>query len=275
LWRIKRGSEVQLITRGGEDVTENFPHLVELDWTPSSDINQLDCELYDPEQEDEVVSGWANRKEIEPSHVENCILKVFGILNYNGTNLANVTELGRKQILSTLRLRGACEEVKWQPANNHRQYYEYIISTPNKFGKFGEGLMLKHKNAVYVEGARRVGLWLKRKKRDPFDCVVLGFTQAKDGKFSGLIGAVTVGQYVGGFLRAICNVSGMDDNTRKDMTLSPESYLGKACSIWAMEQDRNSLALIEPSWKGLRIDKLPEDCIYEVVEKEEERMIEL
>lgn len=277
-WRIKRGSEVQLITRGLEDISHNFPHLIDIDWTPSLDQSQLDCELYDPAQEDEIVSGWAMRSSIDPEHVEGCILKAFDILDYNGNCLKNVKQLERKKILHSLRLRGAVEEVPYMPALLHRKYYEHIISTPNKYGKFGEGIMLKNINSDYREGSRKVTHWFKRKKRDPFDCVVLGFTKAKEGKFYGLIGAVRFGQFVNGSLREVGQTSGMADDVRKDMTLRPEFYIGKACSVFAVEQNRNSLALIEPSWKGLRIDKLPEDCTVNfnnIQEPEEDQLCEL
>ncbi len=262
VWLIKQGKERRLITRGHEDITAKFPHLIKIDWLSNLEIAQLDCELYDPEQEDEVVSGWANRKEIEPDHVENCILKVFDVLNLHGHNLAKLQQGERKTLLKKLRLGGALEPVIGMPADEHRSYYEHIITTPNKYGKRGEGIMLKKLSSPYIEGARRVNQWLKRKKRDPYDCVVIGFTKAKEGKFFGLVGAVTVGQFINGHLREICNVSGMDDRTRQDMTIDPSKYIGRACSIWAMEQDCKSLALIEPSWKGLRIDKRPQDCIY-------------
>jgi len=277
-WRIKYPNRsVKLITRGGEDITRNFPHLVDFDWTPSVSSSQLDCELYDPEQEDEVVSGWANRISIDPSHTEGCILKAFGVLNLNGTDLASLPEIERKRILSSLKLRGPIEEVPYHTSEKHREFYEYIISTSNKYGKLGEGIMLKNIHATYLGGVRQVGRWLKRKKRDPYDCVILGFTKAKDGKFFGLIGAVTVGQFFNGIIRPICEVSGMSDEVRKDMTMFPEVYVGKACSIWAADQDKKSFALIEPSWHSLRIDKHPSECIYQNSEgiSEDERMIEL
>lgn len=277
-WWIKSGSTIQMITRGGEDITSKFPHLSGIDWVPQATAIQLDCELYDPEQEDEVVSGWAMRDTIDAENVENCVLKVFDLLNLQGLSLATAKQLDRKKLLASLKLRGPLETTKFQPAENHREYYEYITTTKNKFNKLGEGIMLKNSNSIYYPGSRKVGSWLKRKKRDPFDCVVLGFTQAKEGKFFGLIGAVQVGMFVSGVLRPICNVSGMSDQVRKDMTLNPQNYIGKPCSIFAMEQDRNSLALIEPSWKGLRVDIRIEDCCLRtdvIQEPEEDALCEL
>lgn len=272
VWRNKTPKGVTLITRGGENITENFPHLVEIDWTPGFAISQLDCELYDPEQEDEVVSGWANTISIDPDKTANCVLKVFDVLTLHDQDLSKLPQIERKRILSGMRLRGPCQEVPWFPADEHRAYYEHILS------RKGEGIMLKRKAAPYVENARRVSLWFKKKKRDSYDCIVLGFTKAKEGKFSGLIGAVTVGQYLNGIIRPLCNVSGMADNVRKDMTLHPENYIGRPCSIWAASQDKNSLALIEPSWHSIRVDKRPEECIVNfehMDEPEEDKLCEL
>lgn len=277
-WRIKQGSEVRLITRGLEDITHNFPHLVDIDWTPKSDVNQIDCELYDPAQEDEIVSGWAMRTSVDPDHVEGCILKAFDILHLDGVDLQELPQLHRKKLLSSLKLRGAIEEVKYLSAYSHREYYEHIITTPNRFGKVGEGIMLKNIHANYMGGSRKVSHWFKRKKRDPFDVVLIGFTMAKDGKFQGLIGAVRFAQFVNGELREVGQTSGMTDDVRKDMTANPQNYIGKVASVWAVEQDRNSLALIEPSWHGLRIDKLPEECtinFQNIQEPEEDRLCEL
>lgn len=269
VWRIQRPDQsVQLLTHGGEDITNNFPHLC-LEQTVPHLSSQLDCELFDPNQEDEVVSGWANRDFIDPEVVEDCVLKAFDILHLNGVYLGKFPQLERKAILKKLRPFGSIHFVPFQPAFEHEFFYESIVS------RGGEGIVLKNINQPYLEGSRRVDYWLKRKKRDPYDCVVLGFTQAKPGKFAGLIGAVIVGQYIQGELRPICNVSGMADVTRKDMTNNPQNYIGRACSVWAMEQDKNSKALIEPSWKCLRFDKPLEECRYEDEWLEEERMVEL
>ncbi len=269
VWRNQYSDKtIQIITHGGEDISANFPHLLQPLTRPVQSC-QIDCELFDPNQEDEIVSGWAMRDVIDPSIVEDCVLKAFDLLHLNGNYLGKYPLIERKKLLTSLKPSGPLHIVKFQPAFNHEELYAEIVA------RGGEGIVLKNIEREYLEGGRRVDYWLKRKKRDPYDCVVLGFTQAKPGKFAGLIGAVIVGQYINNFLRPICNVSGMPKQVRIDMTENPFNYLGRACSVWAMEQDQNSKALIEASWKCLRIDKLPSDCIFNGDQDLEERMVDL
>lgn len=253
VWRIQTPEFVKLISHGGLDISDKFPHLLDRSLIPFEQITQLDCELFDPNQEDEVVSGWAFTKEINPKVTSDCVLKIFDILSWNNLYLGNATQEQRKKILHIIYMNRPLEKVSWYPADKHREYYQHIID------KGGEGIMLKKLTSTYLQGSRRVEYWLKRKRRETFDCVVLGFTKGK-GKYEGLVGAAEVGQYINGKLKKICNVSGMSDAVRQDMTLNPLRYLNKVCELNAMEQDQKSFALIEPSWKRLRFDKSPEDC---------------
>ncbi len=254
VWRIQTPEFVKLISHGGLDISEKFPHLLDPRLIPFDSLTQLDCELYDPNQEDEVVSGWAFTKSIEPKVTKDCVLKCFDILSLNQMYLGNATQEQRKKLLKMVNPVKPIEIVQSYPAIDHRAYYDYIV------GKGGEGVMLKKLSSTYLQGSRRVDYWLKRKKRETYDCVILGFTKGK-GKFSELIGAVEVGQFIQGRIKKICNVSGMSDDVRKDMTLNPLKYLNKVCIINAMEQDQKSFALIEPSWRSLRYDKNPDDCV--------------
>ena len=258
VWLIKEHGHYRLVTRGLEDVTWNFPHITEGDWLPTFQSVQLDCELYDPSQQDEVVSGWAMTMSIDPDITANCVLKVFDILHLEDQALENTEQWFRKALLDALKLEGPLQKVPYYNAESHRQYYDHILS------KGGEGIMYKNRNATYAEGRRQVSRWFKRKRRDSYDVVITGFTAGK-GKFEGLIGAVEVSQMVGGKLRHICNISGMTDYTRNDITQNPGNYLNKVLTVWAMEQDSNSLALIEPSWSHIRVDKRIEDCIPNVL----------
>jgi ATP-dependent DNA ligase len=256
VWYIKEFGHYRLITRGGEDCTAKFPHITEPDWMPQFDSLQLDCELFDPEQEDEIVSGWANTlvENLDPDKVRNCVLHVFDILHFNDVDLQDCTQIVRKKFLHNIDFNGPLKPVEWLEADRHREYYDYILS------KGGEGIMLKNKYALYYEGKRTVKAWFKRKKRDPYDVVIMGYTEGK-GKFEGLIGALKVGQFIDGHLTYICNVSGMPDDKRRDFTINGQYYLGRVASVWAMEQDKNSFALIEPSFSHIRVDKRPEECI--------------
>lgn len=257
-WYHKEFGLTRLISRGGEDISANFPHLCEINHLPHLSNVLLDCELYDERQQDEIVSGWAfSGVGLDPDKTKNCVLKVFDILKYESEDLIDHHQIERKEILKHCKLNGPLQLVEWFEAKDHRRYYEHILS------KNGEGIMLKKKDSLYQPGRRTVKCWFKRKRRDSYDVVITGFTAGK-GKFHGLIGAIEVSQFISGNLVHICNVSGMDDATRQDMTLHPDAYKYKVAVVFAMEQDQKSCALIEPSFSHLRYDKRIEDCTPEI-----------
>jgi ATP-dependent DNA ligase len=80
--------------------------------------------------------------------------------------------------------------------------------------QYGEGSMLKRKNAPYVGGR----IWLKWKATWDADVVVMGSEPAKEGKFAGLIGAVRFGQYRDSKLVERGKCSGMTDAVRQQLT---------------------------------------------------------
>jgi ATP-dependent DNA ligase len=161
VWRIQYpDSSIQLLTHGGMDITKNFPHLCLIDQTRPVSSSQLDCELFDPNQEDEIVSGWANRDSIDPSVVEDCVLKVFDILHIENQYLGKLPLLNRKNILKNIALQGPLESVRYQPAFSHDEFYASIVK------RGGEGVVYKNIYKEYLEGGRRVDYWLKRKKRE-------------------------------------------------------------------------------------------------------------
>lgn len=83
-----------------------------------------------------------------------------------------------------------------------------------------EGVILKSQNGHY--GSGRSSDWLKLKSEKTFDVVVMGFTDAKEGKtgkFAGKIGAIEFGAYLpDGTLNYVGRCSGMDDATRDEWT---------------------------------------------------------
>jgi len=84
----------------------------------------------------------------------------------------------------------------------------------------GEGLMLKDPTSPYV--FRRSNDWRKLKPmftegKDTYDVAVIGYTAGK-GKFKGQLGALLLAQRVGREWYYVGKTSGMDDDTRKDLT---------------------------------------------------------
>jgi bifunctional non-homologous end joining protein LigD len=125
---------------------------------------------------------------------------------------------------------------------NERAYIEYVEAG-------GEGVMLKNPDAKYLEGKRPANHWYKLKKFETMDVVITGFQPAKEGKYEGLIGAVT---FEGG------KCSGMDDHTRELMTMSPTNYIGHVMEIRHFGQvGKDKEGYRHPQFIRMRPDKDP------------------
>lgn len=118
----------------------------------------------------------------------------------------------------------------------------------------GEGVVLKHIKSVYGSG------WIKVKKVLEDSVIVTGYTPGQ-GKYAGMIGAVTFGQYYEGALITFGKCSGMDDATRQYITDNQDEIMGKVFDI--MYQDRfESGSFREPRFLRWRPDLSLEQIIW-------------
>lgn len=137
-----------------------------------------------------------------------------------------------------------------------------------------EGVILKNQEGIYKEG--RNSDWLKLKSEKTFDVVVMGFTDAnegKTGKWLGKIGAIEFGAYLpDGTLQYVGRCSGMDDTTRdywtqvrKDVTeagYTPANFDPVVIEVKANELVGSGEYRTprHPQYVGIRIDKEAKDC---------------
>lgn len=105
-----------------------------------------------------------------------------------------------------------------------------------------EGWMLKDGNMLN---------WRKLKPVYTYDLRIVGFTDAREGKYSGLIGAVMLADATG---RVVTQVSGMSDDIRRDLTERPEYYLNKVLEVEAQGLG-SAGGLMHPRWSRIRDDK--------------------
>jgi bifunctional non-homologous end joining protein LigD len=147
-----------------------------------------------------------------------------------------------------------------------------------------EGVVAKRKGSPYVPG-RRTDAWRKIKIRDTQDCVILGFTPGQGGRGS-TFGAVLVGAYTDGTLRWIGQAgSGFTEQmletllekltplVRPTPPIDDPELAGVkgavfvepkvVCEIEYTEITRGTKKMRAPVFKGIRDDKLPEDCVLE------------
>jgi bifunctional non-homologous end joining protein LigD len=146
-----------------------------------------------------------------------------------------------------------------------------------------EGVVAKKLGSVYRPG-RRHGDWRKIKLLNRQDCVILGWTPGQGGR-SNSFGAILVGAYEDGELLWIGQVgTGFTDRMLADLMPrleairrpdppipDPELRRSKGakfvepelvCEVEFLEiTSQNKLRA--PSYKGLRTDKSPDECVLE------------
>jgi bifunctional non-homologous end joining protein LigD len=152
-------------------------------------------------------------------------------------------------------------------------------------GQLGlEGVVGKRRSSMYEPG-RRSPNWRKIKLISTQDCVILGFTPGQGGR-SESFGALLVGAFDGGRLRWVGQVgTGFTDRvlTRVLEQLKPlvretppidDPELAKlrgavfvepelACEVEYLEITRSTGKMRAPSFRGMRPDKTPEECVLE------------
>jgi ATP-dependent DNA ligase len=126
-----------------------------------------------------------------------------------------------------------------------------------------EGSVVKHIDAPYASGARGKG-WYRLKPQTTVDVIVTGYKPGENG-FAGYVGAVHFGQYDDdGILVERGRCSGMDWDTRGDITAHEDEYLGRVFELahhGAMPPTdaKPYGALRHPQFKRWRDDKAPEE----------------
>jgi bifunctional non-homologous end joining protein LigD len=147
-----------------------------------------------------------------------------------------------------------------------------------------EGVMAKRLGSAYTPG-RRSPDWRKIKLMNTQDCVVLGWTPGKGGR-AGSFGALLVGAIVDGELRWVGQVgSGFTQRMLEDLMAQlapivrpdpPIEDPGLAavkgatfvrpelvCEVQFLEMTKSTRKMRAPSFRGMRPDVPPEDCVLE------------
>ena len=146
-----------------------------------------------------------------------------------------------------------------------------------------EGVMAKRLGSPYLPG-RRTDAWRKIKLRNTQDCVILGFTPGKGGR-GATFGALLVGAWDGGELRWVGQVgSGFTEKTlerllqdlqplvRTDPAVEELREVKGAvfveptlvCEVEYLEITKSEHKMRAPSFKGIRPDTTPDECVLEV-----------
>jgi hypothetical protein len=145
----------------------------------------------------------------------------------------------------------------------------------------GEGVILKHKMALYTPGSRLRTHQIKVKRShsdmvgDDIDAFITRTFETPEWSKLNLIGGVELSLYLkeGDELNehVIAKVTSIPDHMRKQLTNDPEAWLGKVvvCDGQDLSARNRRLLHAKVAWsRGVRKDKNPRDCIMELNEIE-------
>lgn len=273
----------RLATRTGRDVTERYPelHLVhEL-------VNQvnavLDGELVCVDDRGrpsfELLQQrmhLTNEREIaRAAKARPAALVVFDLLWLDGRDVTGLALERRRELLETIVEPDHRLQVVTRVEGAGRAFTEEA----RELGL--EGVVAKRLGSRYLPG-RRSPDWRKIKLTNTQDCVILGFTAGRGGR-AGAFGALLVGAYDEGRLRWVGQVGTGFSETALERLLEalrplvrptpavPELAAAKGatfveprlvCEVEYLELT-GAGKMRAPSFKGLREDKAPEDCVLE------------
>jgi bifunctional non-homologous end joining protein LigD len=237
----------------------------------------LDCELAFFRKDTgvcEYVKADALPGTVEPY---NPILMVFDVLSRASTDYRDYDQTYRSSLLSSILRQVPTAHVKevitWE--SDFRGLYDNVISCG------GEGIILKARRGKYRHDGKnqnRSKDWLKVKRDETADCVVMGIQIGK-GKTESTFGALVLGQFTDIGLIEVGRTSGMTDAERrillgmiKHIPADPMSVLNSDKSVSRAIEPRlvvevefmektTSGRLRHPRYLRMRSDKEPCECV--------------
>ena len=277
----KNNDKVRIYSRVGLEYTEHLPFLVEeCNDLPNGTI--LDGELMvvksrvDISGQSVAVADFNATMRIMGSGPEKAVSRqadqkiefcVFDLPRVNGFTLESADYKQRVESLTDL-----IEMFDFKLVFQNAVIKDWDNETINELWDAGiEGAILKNTSSFYVAGKRRANTWYKVKSELTADVVVMGYTDAKEGKtgkWLGKVGAIVFGAYNSdGDLIEVGQCSGMNDVERDRWTAIRDS---KEDLTRVIEVKYNDLVGSgefgtprHPQFKTERLDKLPKDCLLE------------
>jgi bifunctional non-homologous end joining protein LigD len=276
----------KLVSRTGRDQTASYPELRMIHNRVTSVNAVLDGEIVAVDERGRPsFERLQQRMNLQsPSEIERARklipveLYAFDLLWLDGEDLAARPQSERRQTLEELTVPGGKGlQLTVEVEEEGRNFYEQA----KKFGF--EGVMAKLASSRYHPG-KRTKDWRKIKILNRQDCVILGWTPGQGGRGS-MFGSLLVGAHRDGNLIWIGQVgTGFKEATMKDLMrrLTELETDGPPIDDPALKKVKGAhwvrpelVAEVEylqmtkggklraPSFKGLRTDKLPGDCVLE------------
>jgi len=222
-----RGANTYLLN----ELTENVPHLKSLGLR-EFEGSIFDGELYLPSEIVKLDSfahaleatsallhcSPEKAREYQESTGQRIRYHIFDALRLNDQDLTTLSLKKRVRYLnefrSFIKSSGYEEDIRFEELIFQRkeEYFRKVI----KAG--GEGIVIKDLEAPYFLGARSPS-WLKLKRSNTLDAIIIGYDRGKEWDKKGLIGSVELGIFdENGDLRSIGRVSSLSLQKRLEMT---------------------------------------------------------
>lgn len=283
------GQQVKLITRKGQDYTENYPEIAE-ELKAISDNAVLDGEVtVENAAGKEAFQSLQNFGHDDKRH--NIKYYVFDLLYLNGHGLLEMPLLQRKELLKKLLEKYKLEKVVYLDHFPEKGKELFAEAVKNGW----EGVIAKKADSVYLMG-KRSGSWLKFKQVNSQEAVICGYTEPAGARK--YFGALVLGMYnEKGGLQYIGNCgTGFNNQVLKDLygkmqpLVIPEKPFAKStkvsqqksvtwvkpelvCEVNFTEWTADEI-LRHPVYKGLRPDKDAQEVKPELFKPKEETTVE-
>lgn len=275
--------ETRVVSRTGRDVTPTYPELHQVHGLVNQVNAVLDGEIlaFDAEGRNSFEAlqrrmHLTNEREITRAAKQAPVaLVVFDLLWLDGRATTELPLEQRRELLQTI----------VEP--DHRlQVIAHVQGAGTAFARSArelglEGMVGKRLGSRYLSG-KRSGDWRKIKLTNTQDCVILGFTRGRGGR-AGSFGALLVGAYEDGRLRWVGQVgTGFTEAARERLLGALRPLERSEPAVDELRQAKGATfveprlvceveyleitgagKMRAPSFKGLREDKLPEDCVLE------------
>jgi bifunctional non-homologous end joining protein LigD len=276
----------RLVTRSGRDVTNQYPELHMIHELVDQVNAVIDAEIVafdgDGSHSFEALQqrmNLSNERDIKRMAQQVPVaLVAFDLLWLDGHSTVDLPLEDRRELLL-----GVCEtDERLQTITQVDGEGVAFAAAARELGL--EGVVGKRKGSRYQLG-RRSPDWRKVKLTDTQDCVILGWTPGQGGR-AGTFGALLVGAFDDGELVWIGQVgTGFTHQTLERLlkaleplkrptppVADPELKKVKGatfveprvvCEVEYLEITKSTRKMRAPSFKGLRDDKTPEECVLE------------
>ncbi len=274
----------RLVTRRGRDVSAQYPELHMVHELVNQVNAVLDAEIvaFDEDGRNSFEALQQRMNLVNEREIKRAVQKVpvamvaFDLLWLDGNDLTGLPLEQRRELL----VRVVEEDPRLQLITHVRGRGKAFTETAREHGL--EGLVAKRLGSRYQPG-RRSPDWRKIKLTNTQDCVILGWTPGQGGR-AGSFGALLVGAYDGDELRWVGQVGTGFTSAMLDRLMTAlvplvrpapavEELRGAkgatfveptlVCEVEYLEMTRSTGKMRAPSFKGLREDKAPEDCVLE------------